>query len=345
MKKHLILILALLVSFSSYSQFGIENKIRSKWEKKGKEHAEKQLDKAEEKGMEEAEKGLDKAYDAAEPGMDTLDNYEEEGEKYAIYGIGKYNDFVSDYEASVESKDPEDYRRYGFESAIVEYELSGSEDGTKTMYIDMGGFKTAEHKTIKHRKDETTTATIMIGSDMISVDYESESAVKIHNPMAFLLANPDTDWEEAGERVLTGMGYEIIGSEKIAGKECDIWKQGSHRIWVWRGLTLKSKIGKQEETATSVEIDVNVPESIFQVPEGFEYEDYDSGDMLPEMSDEDLYGDDYSDEDMDELLDEIENMTYSEYKAKCLLEEPGTDEETIRQSWLYLRQEAKRRNK
>jgi len=295
--------------------------------------------------MEEADEHLDKATKAAEPGLQKKDEYEEKGEDYMQIGLQKYGEFVDGYESDVASKNPEDYRRYGFESAIVEYNVEGSGAGTKTLYIDMGGYKYAEYDMVKKKRSEEKTAEILIGSDMISISFEERSASKIHNPMAYLLANPNRDWEETGRNMLIKLGYEIIGQEKISGKECDIWKQGKHKIWVWNGLTLKSEHGKNIEMATSIKIDVDVPVAMFEVPEGFDLHEVGTRDMFPEYSDEYIEEDEMTEEEYNQLLDEIEKMSYSEYKVKVLEEEPDADDDQIKQSYLMLRQEAKRRHR
>ncbi len=343
MKKLLILsmIFTIVLTSTSYAQFGIDTKFKKKYEKMGKKKASEQKDKAEDKGMEEADKHLDKATEAAEPGIEAAEDAEEKGEEYILMGM-KY---AEDYEDDVANKDPEDYRRYGFESAIVEYDVEGSDAGSKTLYIDMGGYKYAEYDVVKKKKSEEKNTQILIGSDMISIDYEHKMATKVHNPMAYLLANPNRDWEETGRNMLIKLGYEIVGQEKISGKECDIWKQGKHRLWVWNGLTLKSEQGKNKEIATSIKIDVDVPKNNFEVPEGFKLEEFGIDDMFPEYSDEYIEEDEMTEEEYNQLLDEIETMSYSQYKVKVLEEEPGADEEQIKQSYLLLRQEAKRRHR
>ena len=355
MKKFVLflLVLGMAVPYSGYAQFGIEKRIRSKYEKKfkkeGEKHAEKQLDKAEDKGMEEADKGLNKATDAADPALDKAEEAEEKGEDYAIYGLKKYQGFVEGYEEGVESKDPADYRKYPFESAIVTYKLEGSKEGEKIVYMDMGGYKIAEYETIKKKRNKTEkNTTMLIGADMISIDYENKSAVKMHNPMAYLLADPDRDWQKTGERMLVNMGYKIVGNETIEGKDCAIWKKGSQKLWLWKGITLKSedRIGgkKTIETAVDIKTDVDVDDKYFEVPEGFELQVVGAKDLMPEVTDEDINNLSKDDEDMDELLDEIENMSYSEYKAKVLEEDPNTPDDEIQQSYLYLRQKARRRH-
>lgn len=347
MKKSALLTLIFIIAISATStaQFGIERSIRKKFEKEGIKQAEKGFEAGETKGMEQADKGLDKATEAADPAITKAEEGIEKGEEQATFGLQKYSEFTEGYEADVASKDPADYKKYRFESAIVEYKLEGSDEGTKTLYVDMGGFKTAEHIIIKERKSEEKTAIILIGADMISIDFNNKSAVKMHNPAAYLLANPNRDWEETGENFLINMGYEIIGTESISGKKCDIWKQGKHKIWVWDGLTLKSEQGKNIETAVNIEIDVKTPNIMFEVPEGFEYEVIETADMFPDISEAEWEEDEMTEEEMNELLDEIENMTYQEYKVKVLEEEPNADDEKIKQSYLLLRQQAKRRYK
>ena len=347
MKKLLILSLIFTIGLSSTSnaQFGIDTKFKKKYEKMGKKKANEQKDKAEDKGMEEADKHLDKGAEAAEPGIQAAEDAEAKGEEYTLIGIQKYTEFTEGYEADVANKDPEDYRRYGFESAIVEYDVEGSDAGTKTLFIDMGGYKLAEYDIVKKKRSEEKTAEILIGSDMISIVFENKTAIKIHNPMAYLLANPNRDWKETGRNMLVKLGYEIIGQEKISGKECDIWKQGKHRLWVWNGLTLKSEHGKNIETATSIKIDVDVPSENFEIPEGFELEEFGTEEIFPEYSEEYIEEDEMSEEEYNKLLDEIETMSYSQYKAKVLEEEPTANDEQIKQSYLMLRQEAKRRHR
>ena len=349
------MIVAMAIPATGYSQFGIQSKIRSKYEKKykemGKKHAKKGMDKAEDKGMEEADKGLDKAVKASDTTITKVEEAQEKGEDYAISGLKKYQDFAAGYEADVASKDPADYKKYPFESGIVKYKLEGSEEGEKIVYMDMGGYKIAEYKTIKKRRNKEEKETVMlIGSDMITIDYKNKSAVKMHNPMAYLLADPDRDWQKTGEKMLIKMGYKVVGNETIQGKNCAVWQHGKQKLWLWKGITLKSveKVGgkKTIETAVDVKTNVKVPASAFEVPKGFELEVVGANDMLPQVTDEDIDSlRQKDDKDMDEVLDQIETMSYSEYKAKVLEEDPNTPEDEIQQSYLYLRQKAKRRHK
>lgn len=349
MKKFIVFFLLTIFAFSTnaYAQFGIQKKIKQKFEQKGKEIGKKKAneakekaeEKGEQKGMEEAEKGLDKARTAAEPGLKKAEEYEKKGEEYTLFGLQKAQAWSEDYQEGVASKNPADYKKYGFESAYVKYDVTGPNKGTKEVYIDKGGYRVAEYRSTKKTKE----GQILIGADIIALDYENQSALKMHNPMAYLLANPNQDWEETAEKILTGMGYQKKGQEKVLNKECTLWAHGTHKIWVWDGLVLKSEMGSQKEIAVELNINENVAESAFEVPANFELETHGANELFPDFSaledEEDL-----SDEEMQELLDQVEKMTYAEFKAKVLEEDPNADEEETRQAYLMLRQMAKRRH-
>ncbi|MCD6180683.1 MAG: hypothetical protein J7K39_12340 [Bacteroidales bacterium] len=363
MKKTLFLslIFVFALSTTTKAQFGgFQKKLKNKFEQRGKaigkkkadeakekakaegqKKGEEQMEKAEAIGMDQAEKNLDKARVAAEPGLQKAEEYNKKAEDYTRLGLGKAQEWSDDYVEGAASQNPEDYKRYAFRTAIVEYKVEGPQKGTKTMYIDMSGYKIAEYRQLKKEKQTQ----ILIGADIISIDYKNKSAIKMHNPLAYALSNSNRDWEETAENILVKMGFEKKGQEKIAGKTCDIWKHGTHRIWVWNGLTLKSVAGNTKETATSIKVDTKVSSDMFEVPKGFALETHDASELFPDFDEANAALDANSDEDLDELLDEIENMTYLEYKAKVLEEDPNTDPEKIKQAYLLLRQQAKRRHK
>lgn len=67
--------------------------------------------------------------------------------------------------------------------------------------------------------------------------------------------------------------------------------------------------------------------------------------MFTDLSEVEVDEDEMTEEDYNQFLDEIKTMSYSQYKAKVLEEEPYSDEDQIKQSYLILRQEAKRRHR
>ncbi len=359
MKKVILLTLIIVFAITATvtAQFGIESKIRNKYKKQGMEHANKQkkageqkaLEQAEKgyeageaKGMEEAEKGLDKA----QPGLEKANEAEEKGEDYAVMGLTKYQEFIDGYDDDVASKDPADYKRYAFETAEIEYVLEGHDEGVKTVFIDMGGYKMAEYKTLKISKKKTeNTAEILIGAEIITMDVDEKQAVRMHNPLAFYLADPSRDWEITAEKFMTKMGYEIVDQESILGKECDIWKSGGNKIWAWNGIALKTKFGKNIETATSIKVEETIPQSKFEIPEDYEVEVVDIKDAMPQFTEEEINSIKDEDVDEEEMLDMVEKMDYPEFKAWAKEADPSMSDDEIQQAYLYLKQKAKMRNK
>ena len=351
----LTLIFVFAIAATSTAQFGIERKIRNKYKKQGMEHADKQKEKAEDKAMEEAEKAYDageakgmeeadKGLDKAQPALKKADETMEQGEDYAVMGLTKYQEYLDGYDDQVASKDPADYKRYAFESAEVEYVLEGRDEGTKTVFIDMGGYKMAEYKSLKISKKKTeNTAEVLLGSEMITMDIDEKQAVKMHNPLAFYLADQSRDWEKTAEKFLIKLGYEKVGKETISGKECDVWKSGGDKIWAWKGLALKSKHGKNIETATSIKIDKTIPMEKFEIPAGYEVEVIDIKDALPQFSDEEINSIKDEDVDEEEILDMVEKMDYPEFKAWAKEGDPDMSDDEIKKAYLYLRQKAKMR--
>jgi len=71
---------------------------------------------------------------------------------------------------------------------------------------------------------------------------------------------------------LESIDGELIGSESIQEKECEIWSVRSKKLWIWKGLLLKmesSGMGKKYTMeATKVELDKIIPEEVFNFPEG-----------------------------------------------------------------------------
>jgi len=344
------------------AQFGIGNSIKNKYKnkykneakEKGEEQAEKglkagedagleQAEKAENAGMEQAEKGLDKA----QPGLKKADESMDKGAEATIFGLGKYEEFENNYKSKRDNANPDDYRKYPFETAIIEYKLEGKIEGNKSYYVYGAGYKMAEYIVEKKgNKIKENTGTITIGPFTTTIDFIDKQAVEIENPFLLFSADSDRDWQKTGENILIKTGYEKTSNETIIGKECNLWVNGKSKLWIWKGLVLKLEDRSNIETAISVKIDVPVPEEKFQVPENIEYERVNSDELFPDITAQE-FEEEYnnSKEEEDEMLDMIKDMSYSEFKAMVKKEDPEMTDNEIQQAYLYLKQKAKMRDK
>jgi len=346
----LTLMLTLFLAGNVNAQFGIERSIRKKYEKKYTEEGEKKaeenitkgIESGENAGMEQAEKGVE----ASGTGFEKAEEAEEKVIEATIFGLEKFEEFEDDYKSKRENANPDDYRKYPFETAIVEYKLEGKTEGTKSYYVYGAGYKIAEYRLEKKgKKIKENTGIITIGPYTTTIDFIDKQAVEIENPFLLFSANPNRDWQKVGESILINTGFEKEGKETIIGKECDLWVNGNNKLWVWKGLVLKTEDKSNSETATSVDINIIVPEEKFQVPEDFEFESIDSDELFPDISAKEFEEEYYnSKEEEDEMLDLIEDMNYSEFKAMVRKEDPAITDNEIQQAYLYLKQKAKMRD-
>lgn len=171
-------------------------------------------------------------------------------------------------------------KRYLVESGIVEYDLSGPQTGTETVYFDKWGWREAKLTNttlsmagITRRENKLS---VMDGDWLYTVDLSTRTGTKVQNTLLaqFVEAakRKGQSMTDLGEELLTRMGGRKIGSEEIAGKSCDVWETKSlgSRSWIWRGVTLKTETslgGMQlRSTARRFEENAAVPPDRFVIP-------------------------------------------------------------------------------
>ncbi len=365
MKKRAVLlslVFSLFIIGSVDAQFGIGNSIKNKYKNKYKNEAKKQGEKQAEKGlktgedagmkqaekgenagMEQAEKGLDKA----QPGLEKAQEGMDKGAEATIFGLGKYEEFENNYKTKRDNVNPDDYRKYPFETAIVKYKIEGKTGGEKSYFVYGAGYKMAEYVVEKKgKKIKSNTGVITIGPFTTTIDFIDKKATRIENPLLLLSADANRDWQKIGENILIKTGFEKKGKETIIGKECSLWVNGKDKLWIWKGLALKTETRSGSETATSVKIDVAVSDSKFQVPDDIELESVNTDEMFPDITAE-KFEEDYNNSkiDDDEMLDMVEDMTYPEFKAYVKKNDPEMTDNEIQQGYLYLKEKAKMRHK
>jgi hypothetical protein len=171
-------------------------------------------------------------------------------------------------------------KRYGVKSAIVEYAVTGSQSGTKTLYFDNWGMRQAEYTNTvlqigNFNKNINILNVIKEDSNYI-VDLERNTGTKTKNPVKKLIAELQNQksFGEFGEQILLKSGAMKIGREEFLDKECDIYeiKNAGTIIWIWKWIPLKTitKTGGIEinSVAKKIEVDVSIPDDKFNIPEG-----------------------------------------------------------------------------
>ncbi len=134
------------------------------------------------------------------------------------------------------------------------------------------------------------------------------------------------------EDMMKSAGGKKTGKEKILGYNCDIREVMGSKIWMYKGVPLKTENNMMGTTyineAVKARFDIDVPDKYFRLP------DYPVVDMpsIDRMMYEDRKTDDngietLSGQGRQPLID------YETFRRKTLNEEPGTPEEEIKRAY------------
>lgn len=188
-------------------------------------------------------------------------------------------------------------KRYGIKSAVVEYVLSGSQEGTKTLYFDNWGMRQAEYTrsilTVSGFTKPINIVNIIDGEYQYMINIDQNSGTKTRNPILKSMEQlkDQIGFNEFGEQMLLSMGANKIGKETFLGKDCDVYEMRSTgtRLWVWEWITLKSETisGGLEINLTAKRItEGSVPNEKFKIPEKVILNEVDVDNIENEMREE-----------------------------------------------------------
>ena len=172
-------------------------------------------------------------------------------------------------------------KRYEVKSGIIEYTitLSGNMMGMKMQ--GSGTAKTAfkEWGNVELHSEESQTNTMgmkehdkqmtKIENGMVyNVDFDQKVIYQLS--MDALANSEDKDLVSTGKEMLVSMGGKKIGEEKFMGYDCEVWEMMKVKIWLHKGVMLKSEADmmgiKNTMVATKIELDISVPDDAFKLP-------------------------------------------------------------------------------
>ncbi len=189
-------------------------------------------------------------------------------------------------------------KRYGIKSGVIEYIITGSQEGTKTLYFDSWGMRQAEYTrsvlSVGGFTKPLNLANIIDGEFQYMINIDQNSGTKTRNPILKSIEQlkDQKGFNEFGEQMLLSMGANKIGSETFLGKYCDVYEMKSTgtKLWVWEWLTLKSETksgGLQINlTATRINEGGTVPKEKFKIPEKVVLNEVDLDNIENEMREE-----------------------------------------------------------
>ena len=170
-------------------------------------------------------------------------------------------------------------KRYAIKYGIIQYNLSGSQKGTKTLYFDNWGLKQAEYTnseiSVAGFSKKTNLLNLIDGDYSYTIDLDKNTGTKIKNPILKELRELEEQqsFNEFGEQLLLKSGAVKTGEESFLNRDCDVYeiKAAGTKLWVWNWITLKSesKLGGVtiNSNATSVNENSQIPADKFSIPE------------------------------------------------------------------------------
>ncbi|MBK7631780.1 MAG: hypothetical protein IPJ23_13960 [Ignavibacteriales bacterium] len=189
-------------------------------------------------------------------------------------------------------------KRYGIKSGVIEYIITGSQEGTKTLYFDDWGMRQAEYTrsvlSVGGFTKSLNLVNIIDGEYQYMINIDQNSGTKTRNPILKSIEDLKNQkgFNEFGEQMLLSDGYNKVGSDEFLGKNCDIYemKNIGTKIWVWKWLTLKSETQSgginRTVAATRINEDGSVPASKFKIPEKVVLNQVDLDNIENEMREE-----------------------------------------------------------
>jgi len=171
-------------------------------------------------------------------------------------------------------------------SGHIEYTLSGSTVGSKSVWYDDYGIKMAT------LTESTSTVTLMgitqttevkeleirDGNQLWKINLLDKTGTKttidyaVNAGRALTDKKTDAELHEMERQTVLDLNGKIEGYESILGKKCLVFTLGTTKFWQYKGYPLKSVITMlgltNNEEAISFEENITVPASKFAVPAG-----------------------------------------------------------------------------
>jgi len=181
------------------------------------------------------------------------------------------------------------FKKYEVKSGEVRYRIEGSgsvmgakmeEDGTKRLLFDQYGFREwTEEKSARRTEvmgkvslDRTDRVMFRNGTKVKEADRIRRTLREYEAPgMGLMVAAARQNLAQMGEEFLRQMGGKKIGTDRVAGYECDLWKLPVVTQCIYKGVPLRivtNAMGmKRSETAVEARFDIPVDPKSYRVPD------------------------------------------------------------------------------
>jgi len=250
--------------------------------------------------------------------------------------------------------------RYDVKSGIIDYTITTSGkvmmsnvngNGKAHLYFkDWGAIELQEEessqtttmKVFGREKTETEEKHIISKLDngrQWSVDFKNQTIFESRSQAMDYMKQTNTNATDAGRSMLESMGGKMVGNESIQGYTCEVWEIAGGKQWIYKGVLIKLEMTvlgiKTSQEATNVRFDIAVDDHYFELPD-FPVQKIDQTNQ-----DDMMNASDY--DDMEESMQYIRNLSFEEWKAMVIKEDPEMKEKSdaeLRQSYDILQKMA-----
>ena len=175
-----------------------------------------------------------------------------------------------------------DTKRYEVKSGVIDYTISGSGEmmgiktqmsGTNKVIFKEWGNIELHHNTSKSvvmgREEHTKDTTKIENGKVYVVDYDQKIIVEYETSK--LMHTQYKDLAKSSKEMLNEMGGKKVGEESILGYECEVWEMPQIKLWLYKGIALKSEANIMGITntmeATNVQLDVSISDDQLKLPD------------------------------------------------------------------------------
>jgi hypothetical protein len=173
-------------------------------------------------------------------------------------------------------------KRYEVKSGIIEYTVNGSgnmmgiqtktEGKSKILFKEWGNVELREDRVksvIMGREEQTHQTSKIENGKVYVVDYAHKIIVE-YDPNT-LMQSEHKDLVKSSKEMILSMGGKKVGDETIQGYTCEVWKTPQIKIWLHKGIMLKSEANIMGIThltqATNITLNTSVSDEDLKLPD------------------------------------------------------------------------------
>jgi len=175
-------------------------------------------------------------------------------------------------------------KRYEIKSGIIEYAISGGgnmmgiktqiEGKSKAFFKEWGQVELHEETTksvIMGREENTHQTTKINNGKVYVVDYEQKTIVQYEYDPSMLGHSEHKDLAKSGKEMMLAMNGTKTGEESVLDYLCEVWETPKIKLWLHKGVMLKSKVKVMGIThtteATNIQFNISVSDEDFKLPD------------------------------------------------------------------------------